>query len=364
MGPNLLQQFSVSSCQNSSAISESLRQALPCILEEAQSRYPEHLLPWREFMRLALYHPQWGYYASRIAGVGRAGDFTTVPVLDMGLARAVLAWAAKMRQQFAALRQAPLLEVGAGEGHLAATLLALRPWREFLQPYGIVEVSAPLRHKQQQRLRWRPVRWFDSVEEALDFFDGRALIFSNELVDAFPCSSWCLTADGWREVGVRWAEGRLWEGLREAVLPDASIFLQPIEEFPLGQRVETHESWREWLQSWTPRVQAAAMLTIDYGGPVKGLYHRRPQGSLRAYWKQQRFVGNALWSRFGQQDITADVNFMDLMQWGTQFGWTTQSLLPLHEFCGSEMGEKIPGKILGAESAGGAFWVLQQILTG
>ena len=57
--------------------------------------------PWRDapplrfdrFMELALHDPERGYYARRIRGVGKGGDFTTTPMLTPALGKAVAAWA-------------------------------------------------------------------------------------------------------------------------------------------------------------------------------------------------------------------------------------------------------------------------------
>src|SRR5438094_504266 len=39
-------------------------------------------LPFRDFVELALYHPQFGYYARAESPVGREGDFITSPLLS------------------------------------------------------------------------------------------------------------------------------------------------------------------------------------------------------------------------------------------------------------------------------------------
>ena len=57
------------------------------------------------------------------------------------------------------------------------------------------------------------------------------------------------------------------------------------------------------------------MLTIDYGNTAEALYHRQPAGSLRGYFLQQRLEGLAIYQHPGLQDLTADVNFTDLIEW-------------------------------------------------
>jgi SAM-dependent MidA family methyltransferase len=56
------------------------------------------------------------------------------------------------------------------------------------------------------------------------------------------------------------------------------------------------------------------------------LYRGRWSGTLRGYLRQQRLHGGALWQNFGRQDLTADVNFTDLIRWGERLGLTTTRL--------------------------------------
>src|SRR5436305_14988290 len=39
-------------------------------------------LPFRDFVELVLYHPEFGYYARSESPVGKAGDYVTSPVLS------------------------------------------------------------------------------------------------------------------------------------------------------------------------------------------------------------------------------------------------------------------------------------------
>jgi SAM-dependent MidA family methyltransferase len=73
------------------------------------------------------------------------------------------------------------------------------------------------------------------------------------------------------------------------------------------------------------------MLTIDYGGAAKEIYHRRPAGTLRAYRDQNRLHGESVYEQPGRQDITADVNFEDLAMWARELGWETSSFQSLAE---------------------------------
>ncbi len=305
-------------------------------------------------MRQALYDPKRGYYARRITGVGRRGDFTTAPMLSDAPARAIAAWASK------ALREThchDLIEIGPGEGRLSAAVLKFLPWhRRWRTRLHLVETSAPLAELQRKALGSR-ADWHADVSHALAACGGRAVIFSNELVDAFPVRRFEKTSDGWRELAVSFDEHRrAHESLLPAAdLPESSIFL---ESHPLGQRVEVHESYHRYLATWMPEWKAGRMLTIDYGSTSNRLCHRRPQGTIRAYLLQQRLEGDAIYHHPGLQDLTADVNFTDLQNWSAP--WVSeQSLTKFGEFMASATDDD-DSELVAPEGAGGAFLVLDQ----
>lgn len=371
------------------------------------------------FMDAALFDPVSGYYTARVRTVGRAGDFATSATLHptiLGQALARWAWARRPEVvvRFGAWRlpRPPrwhLVELGGGGGQLAAGLLhALGPWRRLGLTYHLVEISPVLRAIQEERLRpwaggddgrrwrWRrgaamrPARvcWHADVASALAAAGGRALVFANEFVDAFPCRVWERRAGRWREVGLMWPEKR--EGGQDATpaaVPterladddppadlssvfDERCFPQPRE----GQRVETHGRYRDFLaRELAPAWRAGRLLTVDYGDELPGLYHRRPRGTRRAYFRHQTLTGaEEFYARPGQQDLTADVNFTDLRRWGRELGFGEGEPAPLAATQAEFLHRWLPGVgrraasdpglafLLNPEGAGGAFRVLEQ----
>jgi len=283
-------------------------------------------------MAEALHHPRFGYYGARIADVGRRGDFSTSATLSGRLGSAIASWAIA-RSAERGWGSLHLIEIGAGNGQLAAAVLRRLGWlRRLRTDYLIVESSPILRARQEQLLH-RRVRWHDSVASALGALGGRALIFSNELADAFPCRLFEKTSEGWRELGVTLSpEGGLSECFAGGPLDDP--WFETLGSLSVGQRVERHDSYREWLSSWASAWRDGALLTIDYGEKAPLLYERRPGGSLRAYWKHRRIIGSEVYARFGKQDLTADVNFSDLTEWGRELGWSTHRLCTQREYLG------------------------------
>lgn len=328
------------------------------------------------FMEEALYHPRFGYYARWVGTVGRTGDFSTSATLHPILGEAIAAWAGRHRREVSARGKWHLVELGGGTGELAEGVLrALGWWGRRGLRYHLVEISAPLREQQQRRLgTGGVVRWHDTMESALAATaGGRALIFSNEFVDAFPCVQLVREKDAmdWREVRVAWPEGQAHPGEVTAAwtgpLPCAA------KGVPAGrrQRVEVHLSYHRWLAGWVGGWRAGRMLTIDYGDILPNLYARQPHGTLRAYCRHQRFTGEEVYRRFGQQDLTADVNFTDLQTWGKEASLATGGYLTQGEFLTRWLPAKRLAKwkshdakaafLLDPDGAGDAFKVLEQI---
>lgn len=309
------------------------------------------LVTFEQFMQRALHDPEHGYYARQIRSVGRQGDFTTAPMLSEAPAKAIARWAGR------ALREAKcrdLIEIGPGEGTLAAAVLRHLPWHlRWRVRIHLVETSAPLSWRQRELLGKRAI-WHASVRDALEKCSGNAVIYSNELVDAFAVRRFRKTAAGWQELAVEDDGPHLREVLlRPAPLPDSSGFL---DSHPVGQWIEVHDSYRRFLADWLPLWKSGRMLTIDYGAETSDLYHRRPHGSIRAYLLHQRIEGPGIYQHLGRQDLTADVNFTDLMDWSRP--WITgQHLMSFRSFLRDHAGV---GPLMEESGAGDAFLVLDQ----
>ena len=132
-------------------------------------------------MHEALYHAEFGYYTANIREFGRRGDFTTWPALNEGLGRAIAQWALENRPAPGAgisSRLARDRELGRvdNEGDRLVEPAPLSHRRNFTAPETNPATTPGI-----------DAIWHASVPEALGRSGGRALILSNELVDAFPC---------------------------------------------------------------------------------------------------------------------------------------------------------------------------------
>jgi SAM-dependent MidA family methyltransferase len=314
-------------------------------------------MTFEEFMAEALHHPERGYYARRILGVGSRGDFTTAPMLSAAPARAISRWARQAMQEIGCRH---LIEIGPGEGTLAAAVMDHLPWltRRRTQLH-LVETSAPLAERQRKLLGNRAT-WHLSPQNALAACDGNAVIYLNELVDAFPVRRFQKTILGWQELAVT-LDPLAESLLPPAPLPDSSGFL---DRHPPGQWIEVHESYHRFLKDWLPLWKSGKMLTIDYGADSESLYHRRPRGTVRAYLLQQRLEGGEIYQNIGRQDLTADVNFTDLQNWSRP--WVkSERLMDFRGFLAEwkNPNKPLPTEFIEDHGPGTAFKVLEQTRT-
>ena len=269
---------------------------------------------WCEFMTRALYDPQRGYYTARVKTVGARGDFSTSATVSGHLARSIARWIIQQRRETGVCH---VIEIGGGDGSLMAGVhRALGFWQRWKLRSYMVERSPILQAQQQARLKRSVSGWFPTLEEALDHCGGRALIFHNELMDAFPVTvaDWDPALQRWQEVSLDWSANQVRECHEDLKLDVATYtVLSTSPERP--QRVELGSELHRWFESWLPHWKSGAMLAIDYGDVLPQLYHRRPRGTLRGYLLQQRVEGHELYQNIGRQDLTADVNFTDVRAW-------------------------------------------------
>jgi SAM-dependent MidA family methyltransferase len=300
-----------------------VRQALQSALDENGGT-----IPFDTFMGIALHHPEDGYYARNIRGIGARGDFTTVPQLTPVLGAAIGQWLRK-EAGWRDWKRFNVIECGPGSGALASSVMKNFGWLEKRKfDLHFVEKSEPLREEQKARVRGT---WHATIAEALGACDGRALIYHNEFLDAFPCRVFRKDAVAWTELYLQVVDGKLTETFLspQRPLPDSQAFEY---EWPEDQRIEVFPSVRAWMKELSDAWREGAMLAIDYGGKTGEIYDRRPNGTLRAYRGQNRMTGADVYELPGRQDITADVNFDDLARWAREFGWGTGELTPLGKF--------------------------------
>ncbi len=261
--------------------------------------------------------------------LGEAAIFSTWATLQDSLGKGIAHWLKKNRPSG---RSWHVIEIGGGSGQLARSVLRHLGW--WNKPrYHVIDVSPILREQQRKLLRGQSVSWHEEIGEALAAANGEALIFSNELVDAFPCRIFRLAGEQWEELSLQIEGGRWREVWVAAALPETTI---AEHLWPEGQRVETHESFRNWLASWLPRWRrgACSRSTTAIFAPRSTIAARTERSVPTRIISVS--IGPDAYGGFGKRDLTTNVNFSDLELWGEQLGLRNERSKTLGEFLASQ----------------------------
>lgn len=274
-------------------------------------------LPFDRYMEEALYAPGLGYYAAGATKFGAAGDFITAPELHPVFARTLAAQVA----QILSLSAPELIEFGAGTGRLAAELLLALEAREALpRRYAIVELSAPLKARQQATIAAAAphlvdrVQWLDRLPVRIE-----GCIVGNEVLDAMPVKLFRLHEGGvderglavvddalvWRE---RPAPAELADYARRVLPPEADDY---VSEAPFALRA--------FVRTVAGRLARGAALFLDYGFPRAEYYHpQRDRGTVIAHYRHHA-IDDPLFLP-GLADITAHVDFTAVAESAAEAG--------------------------------------------
>jgi SAM-dependent MidA family methyltransferase len=337
------------------------------------------------FMDLALYHPEFGYYARADQRSGRAGDFFTS--VDVGplfgqLLAIQLAEMVRILNSNSQIPHFDLVEAGAGNARLSADILRAARDRDrtFYDSVRLhlVETSAVARAAQRATLGDVADRLASSSSSLPSSFEG--VLIANELLDALPTHQVVMREAGPQEIYVEAVAGRPFppsvklqrnaEASAEAgpgrhVGGPEKPALRTVEDKPstpaladylarLGVRLEP--GWRveinlravEWIRDAARRLRRGFIILIDYGHEARELYSPTHAAGTLTTFSGHRSAGMESvsdappWLRApGEQDITAHVDFTSIRTAAEEEGLTTLGFLDQTYFLLGLIGDEL-----------------------
>jgi SAM-dependent MidA family methyltransferase len=291
------------------------------LLERLKERIArEGSMSFRDFMAIALYDPEQGYYTVG-ARIHERGDFVTSPQISPAFAAAI---ANRFREDAANFwGPADFVEVGAGEGRFledfAAALAGQDPAVAERVRWTAVERSPAARTSLARLSLPSPLRILESAE-GLEEGSVSGWIFSNELYDALPVVRVVGSPAGLAELRVGLESGELaW-----VRVPAPEAFAEHLERFHIALEVDQVGEISFAASPLHRRLARALargyLVAFDYGHSASVLYHplARRQGTLAVHFAGRR-RGDPL-ARPGEVDLTAHVNWDDLIGAGEEEG--------------------------------------------
>ena len=297
---------------------------LEIIKEEIRESGP---ISFRRFVELSLFHPQYGYYSSGKARIGKKGDFYTSPSVHRSFGETISRFIARASLLLEGEKFA-IVEFGASGGQLASDILgALRenhPDLYLKTDYIMSEISPAAIQAAKEKLKGhvKRVRWTNSPIKVIEGgFCG--VVIANEFLDSLPFHR--LKSDGGeiREVFLSLSDGKIEEVLRDPEAEEVYEFSKRyLDEYAQGEEAEACLLAGEWLAEVGAALQKGFILSIDYGSLAPELYSpERRNGTSRCFYRHE--LSSDFYARVGEQDITADVNFSELMRVGDLLGLAT-----------------------------------------
>jgi SAM-dependent MidA family methyltransferase len=283
------------------------------------------------FIKLALYHPRWGYYSQDRLRVGRRGDFITNVSVGEVFGSILADQIAELWELAGKPAEFVIVEPGAESGDLAADIVSnlAKGYPEVPLKYFILEPSPEKQAHQQERLKSASFHWIRDWEE-LGIFIG--IVVANELLDALPCQVIEFSDNQWKEVFVG-LDGDAF-AFRSGAVTNSSLAAE-ITKLPAmpfqPYRTEMNLAARNWVNDAAKHLARGYLLFIDYGYSRTEYYSPlRTEGTLTGYRAQQR--QNNILEGIGETDITAHVDFTAVAQAASEAGCRVIGFTDQHHF--------------------------------
>ncbi len=317
-----------------------------------------------EFMSIALYHPEHGYYSGAAHRTGRSGDFFTS--VDVGPLFGRL-----LARQFAEMWQvleAPggdmplepgidLVEAAAANGQLSHDVLSAAaeesPAFYAATRLHLVETSPAARAAQPATLGPHAPRLASSSAKLPNDIHG--IVYANELLDALPVHAVVQTATGLAERYVSLDErdgaprfieqiGPLSNDAIGRHLASLGVRLEP------GARAEVNLSALAWLTRACSALHRGFLVLIDYGHPADQLYSAsHAAGTLTSFVQHVSPADGPsdsapAWLQDpGSRDITSHVDLTSVQRVAEALGCETLGVLDQTYFLMALAGMDQPG---------------------
>jgi SAM-dependent MidA family methyltransferase len=151
-----------------------------------------------------------------------------------------------------------------------------------------------------------------------------SIIFSNELLDAFPVQrfGWNAKEKKWFEWGVTLDGDKfIWAKLENSEFQIPNSELENV--LPDNYTIENSSAAENWWRDAANILEHGWLMTADYGLTTEQIFSpTRTNGTARAFF--QHHASNDLLANVGEQDITAHVNFSAIRKVGEEAGLITE----------------------------------------
>ena len=243
-------------------------------------------IPFRRFMEVALYHPEYGYYRRGRNIFGKEGDYYTAEQIQPAFGILIASFVEALAEESKLGNRFQVVELGSGRAEMAPFL---------------------------SRWRYHPVELGDAMPEEIS-----GLVFANEFFDALPVDVARRRGAQFHQMQVGlaagrfiWVEGAPVAGEQEEYLRRYAVTAED------GAWVEVALDALRWVERIARSLVRGWLLVIDYGYTERELV-RFPAGTLMSY--RRHTASEDVLAEPGERDITAHVPFSALERHAQRVG--------------------------------------------
>jgi SAM-dependent MidA family methyltransferase len=285
-------------------------------------------ISYAEYMSVALYDRESGYYMKAGEKVGRQGDFITTSNIGNIYGQLIARWYYK--QVSKGNIPANVCEIGAGSGRFAQAFL--EEWSLITtEPITYFVLEASPFHQQliQKEIDDGKIKIIDSLSKLKGF---HGMIFSNELFDALPVHVIEKKKGILHEVMITVEN----EDLKELLVPLANTNVQSyvseyMRDLQEHERAEVPIAMVEFIKEISKIIDSGILLSVDYGYTDSEWEEpARSQGSLRGYSKHT--MKTNLLAHPGEMDITSHVQWDPFIRIGKKYDLNLERFIRQDEF--------------------------------
>ena len=275
----------------------------------------ENKIPFSEFMDIALFHKEYGYYTNKPQIFGDKGDFITSPITSSLFGESI-------SNEFVNLNSAEesisILELGGGDASLAISLLKnLAQIKSLPEKYIILEISNNLIEVQKRKIKeeipelYELFSWVDNLENQ----KIKGLIIANEFFDVLPSERFRIRDGKIQNLYIKNHNNNL----KYEWLPATEILKTELNTaknnhsifFPENYISEINIQYKKWITGLDNCLESGAIFIIDYGYNAKEYFlEERNEGTLVCIYDHKANFDPL--SHVGEQDLSTFVNFSHL----------------------------------------------------
>ncbi len=286
-------------------------------------------ITFADFMNIALYNTKNGYYTAGKAEIGKHGDFYTSPHVHSAFGEVIGNFILKAIK-YLKPDKFTIVEIGSGKGYLAYDILNhISLCSEHIETINYVIIEKNNNSFIEELGKFNDIiKIYNNISELENNIDG--VILSNELFDSLPFHKIIYKNDNLKEYYVDYCNGEFTEIIDDLSDSQISSYLERYNlNFCNLKQLEVNLFAKEYINRISSTLNTGFLLTIDYGFLAEELFsNEKTEGTYRCFYKHT--INTNTYENIGNQDITADVDFSNLILAGNETGlekliYTTQA---------------------------------------